>query len=705
MSLERGIDTFVIDPSTITFVSQNPIAEGGNAYVYLVKDQEGNEYVAKVGKRPISNYQDEKSFIRELMILSKVNSPCIVSLKGFSFFPNFQESKNINKFPTVILEKASSGSIRTKINQCIKNKPDPNWTPTKRMIALAGTAYGMRYLHSKHIIHRDLKPDNVLLSDNLHPKITDFGLSKIQYDQQQTMTDQGTLFYLAPEIIQGQTDYTNSVDVYAYGIMAFEIVVLKLPYKVLGNIMTIPFEVSKGRRPIFPSTVNPLLKKLITDCWSGCDAERPTFDEIFQYLSNPEYLIPDVDLEEYNAYLSTLKDDSVPLCLNPEVQEIVDQALKGNTEKMKEAADGFYDGLADFPFDKNQALNFYRMFSIASSASQSHDKKFDIQEKDQEEEKHTSNTLNSSIQENNEPKSFTNEELLASLSPEVTSLISNAESSQFLFDIANKFNKGEHPFPQNYQLSSYYYKLAFEALQSETDLNSSSIEIQSTPVLSTRVPIERAKTQSMYIPTENLSFIPIDFRPLCFQALKSNIPHVNIFVYGAEFSISPAMKALKSNQNSIEQEYNSNFMRYDIEGKGISIFQAKDSDSISSDTVLNFIKEKSASNCETHDRLLMCFFCLSPSKNSQIDEMKINMAKNISKLIYTVVFVTTITDNTYIEKIKKVIKGKVYRKEKKIDGKKLKKTPLIFDLKLSQPQNCTSLIQDFINFFPNLSIL
>lgn len=712
MTLERGIDTFVIDSSTITFKSQVPIGEGGNAFVYLVTDQEGNEYVAKVGKRPISDYDEEKRFIRELMILSKVNNPCTVSLIGFSFFPNFKNSEGISKLPTVILEKASNGSIRTKITQCIKNNPDPNWTPTKRMIALAGTAYGMRYLHSKHIIHRDLKPDNVLLNDQLYPKITDFGLSKIQYDQQQTMTSGGTLYYLAPEIITSQTDYTNSIDVYAFAIMAFEIIVLKPPYKVIGNIMAIPFEVSKGRRPIFPTTVNPQLKKLICDCWSQCDAERPTFAEIFECLSKPEYLIPDVDLDEYNAYLSSLKDDSIPLCLNSEVQEIVDQALKGNVEKMKEAADGFYDGVDNFPFDKDQALKFYRMLSMSSPKEQTNvESNFEIPEKNQKEEekeKENSSIListndSNSLLQNNEIKS--NEELLSSLSPEVSLLINNIELSQDLFDIANKFNIGESPFPQNYQLSSYFYKKAFEALKNETDVNSSEIEIQSTPVIKTLRPsLDRGKTNSMFIPTESIAFIPIDFRPICFQALKSNIPHVNILVYGTDSSITPAINAIKSNQNSVEQEYDFNFMRYDIEGKGISIFQAKNNDTIHPDTILNFIKGKVSSSCEAHDKLFMCFFCISPSKNPDMDEKKIQLIKNVSKLIYTIVFVTTIVDNSFIEKIKKGIKGKVYRKEKKEEGKKLKKKTLIFDLKLSQPQTCTCLIQDFINFFPNLSI-
>lgn len=159
--MERGIDTFVIDTSALSLVSLNPIGEGSTSFIYLVKDFNGNEYVAKVAKKEIMNYQEEKSFIRELMILSKVNSPCTISLKGFSFIPKFQNGENVCKFPTVIMEKASGGSIRMKLTQCLKNNPDPKWTPTKRMIALVGTAFGMKYLHSKHIIHRDLKPDNV----------------------------------------------------------------------------------------------------------------------------------------------------------------------------------------------------------------------------------------------------------------------------------------------------------------------------------------------------------------------------------------------------------------------------------------------------------------------------------------------------------------------------------------------------------------
>lgn len=101
----------------------------------------------------------------------------------------------------------------------------------------------------------------------------------------------------------------------------------------------------------------------------------------------------------------------------------------------------------------------------------------------------------------------------------------------------------------------------------------------------------------------------------------------------------------------------------------------------------------------------MCLYCISPSNHRDIDEKRFQIIKSISKLICTVVFVTDIVDNSFLERLKKRVKGKIFNKEKKEDEKKLKKTILIFDLKLCTQQTCTCLIQDFINFFPNISLV
>lgn len=83
----------------------------------------------------------------------------------------------------------------------------------------------MKYLHDQSIIHRDLKAGNILLDENYHPFLTDFGMSKIfsirhSYSQSQFG---GTIPYQAPEIFKNAR-YDRKVDVYAFGILVYEII-------------------------------------------------------------------------------------------------------------------------------------------------------------------------------------------------------------------------------------------------------------------------------------------------------------------------------------------------------------------------------------------------------------------------------------------------------------------------------------------------
>lgn len=99
------------------------------------------------------------------------------------------------------------------------------------MIILIGIALGMDHLHNHAIIHRDLKFHNVLLNDDLTPKICDFGESKSfsnELDNGQCEIV-GTPFFMAPEIINGN-HYSYPVDVYSFGILVHEILTGKLPF-------------------------------------------------------------------------------------------------------------------------------------------------------------------------------------------------------------------------------------------------------------------------------------------------------------------------------------------------------------------------------------------------------------------------------------------------------------------------------------------
>ena len=91
-----------------------------------------------------------------------------------------------------------------------------------------GVAKGLAYLHHEcleWVIHCDVKPENILLDENLEPKITDFGLAKLlnRGESNQNVSHvRGTLGYIAPEWVSG-LPITAKVDVYSYGVVLLEL--------------------------------------------------------------------------------------------------------------------------------------------------------------------------------------------------------------------------------------------------------------------------------------------------------------------------------------------------------------------------------------------------------------------------------------------------------------------------------------------------
>ncbi|KAK8846915.1 hypothetical protein M9Y10_019483 [Tritrichomonas musculus] len=90
------------------------------------------------------------------------------------------------------------------------------WTPAQKMINLIGIALGMDYLHRHKIIHRDLKFQNVLLDDDLNPKICDFGDSKFVEMESDKLNTQfiGTFLFMASEVRNGSKSYSYPVDAF-----------------------------------------------------------------------------------------------------------------------------------------------------------------------------------------------------------------------------------------------------------------------------------------------------------------------------------------------------------------------------------------------------------------------------------------------------------------------------------------------------------
>lgn len=188
------------------YVLMSKIGEGGFSKVYRVKDlQTGEYYAAKVANfmldEETKDSEETLLLFREVNLMSILNHPSI--LKFIGYYPtDFEDDPS----PTIITELSTNGSLQDIISLQNAGLSPDGWDDTKKLINIYGIASGMLYLHKNNVIHRDLKPENVLMDDFFHPKISDFGLSKltdfltISMNIQSRKGLKGTPAYMAPEI-------------------------------------------------------------------------------------------------------------------------------------------------------------------------------------------------------------------------------------------------------------------------------------------------------------------------------------------------------------------------------------------------------------------------------------------------------------------------------------------------------------------------
>ncbi|CAL4970434.1 unnamed protein product [Urochloa decumbens] len=203
-----------IEYATKHFDPANKIGEGGFGPVYKGTLADGTTIAVK--KLSSKSTQGNREFLNEIGIIFTLRHPNLVRLFGCCI-----DGDQL----LLIYEFLENNSVGRALFGRAGHHLKLDW-PTRYNICI-GTAKGLVYLHEEStlkIIHRDIKPSNILLDEKLQPKISDFGLAKLNDDCGPVSTRiAGTVGYMAPEYAT-RGCLTRKADIYSYGVVTLEIV-------------------------------------------------------------------------------------------------------------------------------------------------------------------------------------------------------------------------------------------------------------------------------------------------------------------------------------------------------------------------------------------------------------------------------------------------------------------------------------------------
>ncbi|XP_034211897.1 probable leucine-rich repeat receptor-like serine/threonine-protein kinase At3g14840 isoform X2 [Prunus dulcis] len=201
--------------ATNNFDKANKIGEGGFGSVYKGLLSDGT--VIAVKQLSSKSKQGNREFVNEIGMISALQHPHLVKLHGCCIERNQL---------LLVYEYMENNSLARALFGPEQSQLKLDW-PTRHKICV-GIARGLAYLHEESrlkVVHRDIKATNVLLDKNLTPKISDFGLAKLDEEDNTHISTRiaGTYGYMAPEYAM-RGYLTDKADVYSFGILVLEIV-------------------------------------------------------------------------------------------------------------------------------------------------------------------------------------------------------------------------------------------------------------------------------------------------------------------------------------------------------------------------------------------------------------------------------------------------------------------------------------------------
>lgn len=330
------LGNYLIDPSK--YEEECSIGEGNFSTVSLVHPKDAKEINLALKRIPVDlkDKDMQKHFIREIVIMTELNHPCLINLFGFSL-PSIKD-QTFKIYSEYIPNK-------TLIDALKEIEDSKKLTDTQKTKIIYGFTSAMAYLHELNIVHRDLKPENIFLNSKFEPVLADFGLSKV-CDDQLTMTSRlGTPYFMAPELFSDESDdnkITNKIDVYSYAVTILSFFTIN--YKFIGSqprtINQLVNFILKGKRYQIPEDTPIFYQNLIKRCWANDAAERPSFKEIVELFdSNDAFILEDANVKDVKNYIKKVKD------LN-----YCEKLKKSNNLSLSSSSDEEIDDTVEFNF-------------------------------------------------------------------------------------------------------------------------------------------------------------------------------------------------------------------------------------------------------------------------------------------------------------------------------------------------------------------
>jgi ABC-type oligopeptide transport system substrate-binding subunit/serine/threonine protein kinase len=197
--------------------------------------------------------------LQEAKSIAQLNHPHIVTV---------YDAGEMDKAPFIVMELIEGASLHEQPPQDLKAL-----VQTAIQICIA-----LDHAHERGIVHRDLKPENVLIDTEGDAKLMDFGIARSMASRMtQEGRIEGTVFYMAPELALGK-EYDGRADLYALGVMLYELATGELPFQqgdpvaIISQHVNAPVVPPRAKDPEIPAA----LDKLIIQLMSKDPEDRPT---------------------------------------------------------------------------------------------------------------------------------------------------------------------------------------------------------------------------------------------------------------------------------------------------------------------------------------------------------------------------------------------------------------------------------------------